>query len=234
MRSLFHYLYRNGRVESLEAIQIRNPKQEQHTPRALNVDETCEVLDKGARTQALRARGTTDEQADALQKRDLALAELLYGSGLRISEALDLNVQEVDPSLGYVRVMGKGRRERLCRGLRGGDHDRGPRTCRRGEVGVAVDALAGKGNEEAALGRLARVDDDLAVDRPVPVEKDGGARVPRDVACCHGVHRFLSCRAARRYETAGTPMMETACSAVSRKTCAADESARCAVPLSPT
>ena len=113
VRSLFHYLYRNGRVESLEAIQIRNPKQEQHTPRALNVDETCEVLDKGARTQALRARGTTDEQADALQKRDLALAELLYGSGLRISEALALNVQEVDPSLGYVRVMGKGRRERL-------------------------------------------------------------------------------------------------------------------------
>lgn len=114
VRSLYHYLYRNGRIDSLEAIQIRNPKQEQHTPRALNVDETCDLLDRGARTQAPRARGTTDAQAEALQKRDLALAELLYGSGLRISEALALNVREVDPALGYVRVMGKGSRERLA------------------------------------------------------------------------------------------------------------------------
>ena len=45
---------------------------------------------------------------------DIALAELLYGSGLRISEALGLNDTDVDPDAGYVRVLGKGSRERLA------------------------------------------------------------------------------------------------------------------------
>ncbi len=51
--------------------------------------------------------------AEAIRRRDLALAELLYGSGLRISEALGLDVLDADPSAGVVRVLGKGSKERM-------------------------------------------------------------------------------------------------------------------------
>lgn len=51
-------------------------------------------------------------QEEAIAARDLALLELLYGSGLRVSEALGLNAAAVDPACGYVRVMGKGSKQR--------------------------------------------------------------------------------------------------------------------------
>ncbi len=114
MRTFFKYLHSKGEVSGLTVIEVRNPKQEQHAPLALNADETTELLDNGAKKDAPRARGTTEEQEKALKLRDLALAELLYGSGLRISEALGLNSRDVIPEDGYVRVFGKGARERLA------------------------------------------------------------------------------------------------------------------------
>ena len=114
MRTYFKYLHAKGAVTSLAVTEIHNPRQEQHTPLALNADETADLLDNGAKKDVRRARGTTEEQEKALKIRDLALAELLYGSGLRISEALGLNDNDVVPADGYVRVLGKGARERLA------------------------------------------------------------------------------------------------------------------------
>ncbi len=113
-RGFFRFLNERGEISSLAVIQIRNPKQEQRTPEALNVDEACDLLDRAAETPKPRARGTDEAKGRALERRDLALAELLYGSGLRISEALSLNARETSPRAGYVRVMGKGSRERLA------------------------------------------------------------------------------------------------------------------------
>ena len=108
VRTFFRYLLRIGRIEENVAAQVRNPRQERRHPRILSVDETFELLDvrseslpDGARGQALRCRNT-------------ALAELLYGSGLRISEALSLDVDGVRVETGVVRVMGKGSRERVA------------------------------------------------------------------------------------------------------------------------
>ena len=114
MRSFFKYLHKKGQIADLSVIKIPNPRQELHAPKALNVDEAMDLLDIGAKKPARRARGTTEEQEAALQLRDLALAELLYGSGLRISEALGLDNAQVSPNEGYVRVLGKGSRERLA------------------------------------------------------------------------------------------------------------------------
>ena len=93
MRTYFKYLHAKGAVTSLAVTEIHNPRQEQHTPLALNADETADLLDNGAKKDVRRARGTTEEQEKALKIRDLALAELLDG---------------------YVRVFGKGARERLA------------------------------------------------------------------------------------------------------------------------
>jgi integrase/recombinase XerC len=80
---------------------LRNPKQESRQPRALNVDQATALMDAPARPGPEGIR-------------DLALAELLYGSGLRISEALSLNVDDVRADRGFVRVLGKGGKERLA------------------------------------------------------------------------------------------------------------------------
>lgn len=105
-RSFFRFQQHQGRVTENVAAQVRNPRQEKHHPRALNVDETFALLDSGAEAR-------TVEQRRRLC-RDLALAELLYGSGLRISEALQLDVDDVQLSSRVLRIMGKGSRERLA------------------------------------------------------------------------------------------------------------------------
>jgi len=100
LRALFKYLEQNGLVTANPLAGIKNPKQEKRQPRALNVDQAVSLME---------AAVTPDPEG----LRDLALAELLYGSGLRISEALGLDVDNVDPSSGTVRVMGKGAKERI-------------------------------------------------------------------------------------------------------------------------
>jgi integrase/recombinase XerC len=75
----------------------------------LNVDQVFGLLDARPKpSDALKGRG------GVLLTRDLALAELLYGSGLRISEALGLNADRMNVRLGHVRVLGKGGKERLA------------------------------------------------------------------------------------------------------------------------
>lgn len=104
LRSFFQYALRMRQVGENPAKAVRNPRQESYQPRVLNVDEIFSVLD---------AEDGMD--GDPLRhSRDKALAELLYGSGLRISEALGLNVDDVQLTAGVVRVMGKGNRERMA------------------------------------------------------------------------------------------------------------------------
>lgn len=110
-RSYFRFQQRSGAVAENVAAQVRNPQQEKRHPRALNVDETFALLDTDQKTGQA---GAESAEAERLLCRDLALAELLYGSGLRISEALGLNIDDVQLSSRVLRVMGKGSRERLA------------------------------------------------------------------------------------------------------------------------
>ena len=112
-RTFFRYQQRMGRTENNVAAQVRNPKQEQRHPRVLNVDQAFAVLDT---PDALAVSGSpriSPATGDALAARDHALAELLYGSGLRISEALGLDVTDLRLEEGVARVFGKGARERM-------------------------------------------------------------------------------------------------------------------------
>lgn len=100
MRSFFKYMTKHRFIPNDPMVGIRNPKQEMRHPRSLNVDQAVSIMDAHV----------GDEPAD---KRDIALAELLYGSGLRVSEAITLDIYDVDTSSGIVRVSGKGNKERL-------------------------------------------------------------------------------------------------------------------------
>lgn len=107
LRSFFRHCAARGRLEHNPAQGLRNPKQDKPQPKALNVDQSLALL----QGKTARPPAPTDV---ALRLRDIALAELLYGAGLRISEALGLDVRHISPSDPTVRVLGKGGKERLA------------------------------------------------------------------------------------------------------------------------
>ena len=108
LRSLFRYLQRTHKVEADPTASVRNPKQEQRHPAILNVDQMFTLLAETSR--AATSSPCTPEDLMAL--RDNALLELLYGSGLRISEALGLDTDDIPAGKADLIVMGKGSKER--------------------------------------------------------------------------------------------------------------------------
>lgn len=102
VRALYRWLRRIGSIARDPADGLRNPRQEQKLPRFLGVDE------------ALRLAKHVDAAADPLvEARDRAVVELLYGAGLRVGELCGLLLRGLDLEQRLVRVLGKGRKERI-------------------------------------------------------------------------------------------------------------------------
>ena len=104
LRAFFRYLVKTERLRENPMQLISSPKMRRKIPRLLNVDQTTEVVESPA-------RGRNGTGAAGL--RDTALLELLYGSGLRVSEAVSLNVDGIFIDEHEVRVVGKGNKERI-------------------------------------------------------------------------------------------------------------------------
>jgi integrase/recombinase XerC len=100
LRAFFGHLKREGRTETNPALLVNAPKTEKSLPRFLSVDETAAVLEAG-------------EESEKFIARDHAILELLYATGLRVSELMGLNLADVDFSTKQVRTIGKGRKERI-------------------------------------------------------------------------------------------------------------------------
>jgi integrase/recombinase XerC len=100
LRSFFRYLLKLGLVTGNPAELVATPKQEKHLPVYLTVDDMFRLLDTIA--------------ADSIAGlRDRAIFETLYSCGLRVSELAGLNVNDIDTGRRMVRVLGKGRKERI-------------------------------------------------------------------------------------------------------------------------
>ena len=104
IRSLFRFLRRRGVVADNPAQQVRGPRQARKLVSFLPIDETMAMMD------ATDGRAATDGHAPA---RDAAIVELLYASGLRVSELVGLDLRDLDFAEMTVRVIGKGRKERI-------------------------------------------------------------------------------------------------------------------------
>jgi integrase/recombinase XerC len=100
VRSCFRFLARHGVVERNPAREVRGPRLPRALAGFLPVDETHLLVE--GRSLGGRAR-----------VRDLAVLEVLYATGLRVSELAGLDLDAVDPHAGTVRVLGKGRKERI-------------------------------------------------------------------------------------------------------------------------
>ena len=110
LRALFRHLLRTHKLEADPTAGVRNPKQDQRHPAMLNVDQMFTLLAEAGEDRTSPATIASPEELIAL--RDKALFELLYGSGLRISEALGLDVDDVRPGSTSLLVMGKGSKQR--------------------------------------------------------------------------------------------------------------------------
>ncbi len=100
VRGLHKFCLREGITASDPAAAVRPPAPPKRLPKALSVDEVERVLAQG-------------KDPSVLDLRDAALLEFLYGTGARISEAVGLDVDELDLESGAVRLLGKGSKERI-------------------------------------------------------------------------------------------------------------------------
>jgi integrase/recombinase XerC len=100
LRSLFRYLCQVGKIDNNPLVLVRTPKQTKHLPQFLYSTEVNDLLDNPA------GKGK-------LEIRDHAILELLYSSGIRIGEAVQIDVGDVDFGRRSLRVKGKGQKERI-------------------------------------------------------------------------------------------------------------------------
>jgi integrase/recombinase XerD len=102
IKSFFSFLVVNGLISEDPTESLGSPRVGRTLPRCLSQEEVQRLLDEAAKA------GTPESQRDA------TILELLYATGLRVSELVSLNVQDVDLQESYVRCWGKGSRERIA------------------------------------------------------------------------------------------------------------------------
>jgi len=110
LRSFAKYLTDNGQLKKNPFLLLPLPRKEQKLPRFMTEAEIATLIDGLKYEESVSGRKSS---LPGFEKRDRALLELLYSSGLRRAEAAGLSVGDVDFYGGFVRVMGKGSRERL-------------------------------------------------------------------------------------------------------------------------
>jgi integrase/recombinase XerC len=102
LRSFFRYLVREGVVANNPARLARTPKAPKRLPEVPSAETVNTLLDGVASGKAERP----------FPARDRAIFELLYGCGMRVSELVGLNLEDIDRGEGWLRLRGKGKKER--------------------------------------------------------------------------------------------------------------------------
>jgi integrase/recombinase XerC len=121
LRTFFKYCVREGVVKQNPARLVSTPKLPKRVPRVLTAEEMNGFLDNilGGSTAAAKhkrpasPRKKQQDGGKVMLKRDRAILELLYASGLRVSELVGLNLGDIDRAGQMLRVLGKGRKERV-------------------------------------------------------------------------------------------------------------------------
>jgi integrase/recombinase XerD len=100
IRSFYGFMWQEKYVEDNPASNLDSPKQEKHLPRVLNMVEVERLLEM-------------PDLSTPAGQRDKAMLEVLYATGLRVSELIGLDIGDIDLEFGYVRCIGKGSKERI-------------------------------------------------------------------------------------------------------------------------
>jgi len=100
IKTLYRFLQKRGLITGNPSEIISSPKTEKSLPKAISVDEVLALIH-------------SIDGSDVLDLRDRAMVELMYSSGLRVSELVSINLTDIDLSNATLRVIGKGRKERI-------------------------------------------------------------------------------------------------------------------------
>ncbi len=101
LRSFYKFLVRRGYISSNPVSAIKTPRQEKKLPKCLTLEQVQRLLN-------------TPDEKDWLGSRDKAMLETIYSTGVRVSELVDLNIDDVDFLGGMLHIRGKGNKERLA------------------------------------------------------------------------------------------------------------------------
>lgn len=100
IKSFFKFLYKKGLIEENPARLLKFPKKEKHLPSVFNIDDLFNLLE-------------LPDKSDATGLRDAIILELMYATGVRVSELVGINLSDIDTQNGRIRVRGKGKKERI-------------------------------------------------------------------------------------------------------------------------
>ncbi len=103
VRALFKFLLQEGVVPANLAARLRTPKARQRLPEVISEEKTNRLLD------AVQSGEPVEKPS---KERDIAILELLYGCGIRVGELVGINLEDIDLRSGWLRVRGKGNKER--------------------------------------------------------------------------------------------------------------------------
>lgn len=109
LRSLFKYLYADGKIDGNVVSLVPLPKRHEHAIIRLDVDEVARILDEAESGEGLSGRQKKYHQLT--QKRDLAMLTLFLGTGIRVSECVSLNIEDFDFEQNAFVVTRKGGQE---------------------------------------------------------------------------------------------------------------------------
>ncbi|WP_353892106.1 tyrosine recombinase XerC [Proteinivorax hydrogeniformans] len=101
IRSFYKFLYKHGLIEKNPISKIYTPKQEKKLPKFLSVEAITSLIE-------------SPDTSTFLGLRDRTIMEMLYSSGIRVSELASMSLDDIQLGRGLVKVFGKGRKERLC------------------------------------------------------------------------------------------------------------------------
>ncbi len=103
LRSFFRFLSREGYIKTNPILMLSSPKLDKHLPSFMTEEEVSKLIESAF----------AKNEKDILGLRDRAILEAFYSSGLRISELVGLNLQDVDFISGILKIRGKGKKERI-------------------------------------------------------------------------------------------------------------------------
>ncbi|HLH04425.1 MAG TPA: site-specific tyrosine recombinase/integron integrase [Bryobacteraceae bacterium] len=98
LRAMYRFLLEEGLITDNPSARLRLPKLKQRLPEVMSEEKTNTLIDSAAEQPA--------------PERDIAILELLYGCGIRVSELIGINLDDIDLRQGWLRVRGKGNKER--------------------------------------------------------------------------------------------------------------------------
>ena len=104
VRAFTAWLYKNGKLDTDPGLRLRSPKASRTLPKVLSREAMSGIFDK------LEPLATVDNPSGM---QDLLMVELLYGSGIRVSELVGLNLEDIDYGRKILRVTGKGNKQRM-------------------------------------------------------------------------------------------------------------------------